>query len=193
MWAPPIADTGIKKERSDCYDDNNKEVNLVRTNGVEYFKTAVEEPDPQDESLETALGVPQDQVSEAVWLDMVDVLSYYPTPMFEDGHTFYECLKTCKEKDDMWKVEDPWLMQNVLWPAFHETHVIRSAEAQGVYFGEPEANIVPVLTIETKSKDNYISISENGYYDLLMSPTALLAEALPMEGAFPVIFDMAPG
>jgi hypothetical protein len=201
MWAPPIADTGVERE---SYDGNT--VDLVRSSEVEYFVDAVGELDPLDEFLETEqfLRDPLDQVSEAVWPDMVDV-SGYPDPTFEGGHTFYECLETFDVKDDMW-MGDHWITQDVPWQAFRSDwmqqilyplpfgpsllsnceHVIRSADVQTVPFGEPEAHIGPGLLPEAISE---IVVSANGYYDLLLSPSALLAGALPTEGAFPIIFD----
>lgn len=48
MWAPLIANTGIKRE---SYDGNT--VDLVRSSKVDYFVDAVGELDPLDEFLET--------------------------------------------------------------------------------------------------------------------------------------------
>jgi hypothetical protein len=105
----------------------------------------------------------------------------------------------------MW-MGDHWITQDVPWQAFRSDwmqqilyplpfgpsllsnceHVIRSADVQTVPFGEPEAHIGPGLLPEAISE---IVVSANGYYDLLLSPSALLAGALPTEGAFPIIFD----
>jgi hypothetical protein len=139
---------------------------------------------------------------------MVDV-SGCPTQTFiEGGHTYYECLETIDAEDDM-GLADPWLMQDMPWTAlcsdwmmqtldphpFGSTlrqergeHVICSANAQNVPFGRPEANIGTVLETEMERKEE-MQVSDNGFYDMLMSPMALLAAAIPREGVFPVIYD----
>jgi hypothetical protein len=65
-------------------------------------------------------------------------------------------------------------------------HVIRAADGQHVPFGDAEVHIGEALSVDGSQE---ILVSKKGYYDLLMSPMALLANALPTEGAFPVIFD----
>lgn len=84
-------------------------------------------------------------------------------------------------------------MQQILYPLpfgpsllSNCKHVIRSADVQTIPVGEPKAHIGLVLLPKAISK---IVILDNGYCDLLLSPSALLAGALPTEGAFPTIFD----
>ena len=79
--------------------------------------------------------------------------------MFEDGYTFsYECLETVKDRDDDMGFTDPRLMHDVPWIVFCSNwmqqspnplpfgssflqdggdHVIRTADAQHIPFGEP--------------------------------------------------------
>jgi hypothetical protein len=180
-------------------------------NEVANFVDAVEELDPLDEFLDSVqqIGDPQDQVSETEWSDMVD-LSGLPTPTFEDGYTFYECLETVYEMDDDMGFSDPRLTHNVPLTVFcsawmqqslnqlpfgssflqdSNDHVIRAATGQHIPFGEPATFVMPVLEAEVGSREEH-RVSDEGFYDMmLLSPTALLAEAIPFEGAFPVIYN----
>jgi hypothetical protein len=87
---------------------------------------------------------------------MVDLLGI-PTPTFEDGYTFYECLGPVEDKDEM-GFSDPRLTHDVPWMVFcsdwmqqslnplpfgssflqeSDDHVICAAAMQHVPFGEP--------------------------------------------------------
>jgi hypothetical protein len=126
------------------------------------------------------------------------------------GYTFYECLETVNDNKDDMGFSDPWLMHDVPWTGFcsdwwmqrslsplpfgssflqdSDNHVIRTAEAQHVPFGEPATYVMPVPETEVGSREEQ-RVSDDGFYDMLMSATSLLAEAIPFEGAYPVIYD----
>jgi hypothetical protein len=227
-WAPLLdAGTSVERERNDHSDNNsnNYTVDLVPQGDVEYFEDAVQDLDDSlGEFLDTVQyhSDPHEQDSEVAWPTMVD-MSRLPSPTFVGGRHYYDCFDTKADiiTYDTW-LTDPWLTHDVPWPVLcglntmmidpfdpiftsgpflpHDgsEHVIRSANAQEVPFGEQSRPregccfIAAALTgsaSEPEPKDEEIIVSDRGYYDLLLSPTALLAQALPTEGAFPVIFD----
>jgi len=95
---------------------------------------------------------------------MVD-LSGLPTPTFEDGYTFYECLETVDEMDDGMGFYDPRLTHDVPWTIFCSDWMQQSLNQlpfgssflqdsdDHVPFGELATFAMPVLEAEVGNRE----------------------------------------